>query len=665
MSEEIKDKIGKLTNDINMYNYEYFMNNKSLISDYQYDCLLEELTVLEEKYPQYKLPNSPTNSLGERNSNSFDKVKHKVPMLSLKKTYSFEEINKFFLDVDKTINDDVTFVCELKLDGISIDAHYINGFLNSLSTRGDGKIGDNVYRNKSFITNIPLQIDDSFKDVHFRGEVLMTFKDFERYNNHIKKTNSDAVLSNPRNAASGTLKTLNITNNTEWRKLTVFFYNIIFDNCTKNEINTQIECLKFLEKIKIPISENYRYCKNKNEVFEYINYVERIKNTLNFPIDGVVIKVNEFKYYDKLGCTNKNPRWAIAYKYKPDAISTKLLNIEYNVGRSGIITPVAIFEPIELSGTIVQRATLHNEKEIKKLDLKYGDNVLVKKSGEIIPKIIGIDIIGRDINAKNIEFIKTCPSCGYELKKINDLHYCLNNSCKERLIELLTHFVSKNALNIKSIGHKTISLLISRNLVKDQSDIFSLRYKDIYYLPGFNSLSTKKFFDELEIAKKTKFNKILFSLGIPHVGEVIADNIVKYFKDINTIKNATIEQLQKVDLVGEEVAKSVFLFFKNDHNLQIIEKLKEVGFVLETNNYENSEKLKFKGLTFVITGIFANIDREEIKNFIETNGGIIKTTVSKNINFLVAGEKPSNIKITTAKKENIKIISYSDLLQMY
>ena len=557
-------------------------------------------------------------------------------MLSLKKTYSFDEINKFFTDVEKVINEKITYICELKLDGISINVRYENGILKSISTRGDGSTGDDITCNSFLFKNIPQKINTEIEGFDIRGEALMTFNDFETLNEELKNIGKD-VLANPRNATSGALKTINFDKNEPPRNLTAYFYNLI--PAKQLNLATQKDILEKLKGMGFHICEFYKFCENKNDVFDFINYWEKKKKDLKFPIDGIVIKVNELKYYGELGVTNKNPRYAIAYKYKPEATSTKLISVEFQIGRSGLITPVANFEPIELSGTIVQRATLHNENEMKKLGLKYGDKVLVKKSGEIIPKIIGIDIIGRDIEAKNIEFIKECPSCGSKLQKINDLHYCLNNSCQAKLIELLTHFVSKN-------------------------DIFKLKYRDIARLQGFNNLSTKKMFDELEKSKNTPFDKILFGLGIPHVGEVVAKNITKYFKNIEAIKNASIEELQNVDLVGEEVAKSIFLFFKNENNLQIIENLKTFGFILEEKNVpKNSQKLA--NLKFVVTGTFENTSRENIKLLIEDNGGIVQTSITLNTDFLILGDNPGEAKVAFAKKNNIKIVSYENFLNNF
>ena len=576
LSDDIEHKIKTLEDKIRYYDKKYFEESKSLISDYAYDCLVQELNDLYDKYPQYKPSLSQTDIVGTDLTDGFPKVTHDIPMLSLKKTYSHEEVEKFFNDTEKLIGHNVSYICELKLDGISVDIKFKNGRVNIISTRGNGVIGDDITCNKDLFINLPENIEIS-ADVEVRGEALMTFEDFNTLNELLKKSRQE-VLANPRNATAGALKSLPKERSIQ-RRITLFLYNIC-----NTDISTQEEVLQKLQQLRLPVCDGFRLCKTKEDVFEYIEYWETHRKDLPFPTDGIVIKVNELEYYSLLGATNKNPRWAIAYKYKPSAVSTKLINVEYQVGRSGIITPVAIFEHVELAGTTVSRATLNNEKAMIDMDLRYGDRVLVKKSGEIIPQIIGVDINGRNIDAQNIEFIKQCPSCGDTLQKINDLSYCLNNSCPAKVIEAITHFVSKEALNIKSLGQKTIALLVSRGLVKAPIDIFFLKYRDVYRLPGFNDRSTQKLFDECQKAKTTPFTNVLFALGIPHVGLAIARNIVNKFENIDNIISAKPEELIQTPLVGQEVANSIEMFFKNDDNLNVIKQLKQLGFNMSNNS---------------------------------------------------------------------------------
>lgn len=567
--DNIKCKINALESKIRYYDKKYFEESKSLISDYAYDCLIQELNDLYDRYPQYKPSLAQIDVVGSDLTDGFSKVTHRIPMLSLKKTYSREEVEKFFNDTEKLIGHEVTYVCELKLDGISIDVKIKNGKVDIISTRGNGTIGDDITCNKYLFINLPEDIKS--KDIEVRGEALMTFEDFTVLNEALKKCHQEG-LANPRNATAGALKSLHKEQGIQ-RRITLFLYNIC-----DTELTTQEDVLKHLQKLQLPVCDCFKLCRTKEEVFEYIEYWEIHRKDLPFPTDGIVIKVNELQYYNLLGTTNKNPRWAIAYKYKPSAVSTKLLKVEYQVGRSGIITPVAIFEPVALAGTTVTRATLNNEKTMADMDLRYGDSVLVKKSGEIIPQIIGVDINCRNVEADNIEFIKECPSCGTILQKINDLSYCLNNYCPDKVIESITHFVSKDALNIKSLGHKTISLLVSRGLVKAPIDIFYLNYRDVYRLPGFNNRSTQKLFEENKRAKTVDFVNVLFALGIPHVGLAIARNIVNKFGNIDNIIAATVEELIKTPLVGQEIANSIVNFFKDSNNLNAAQQLKNLGF---------------------------------------------------------------------------------------
>lgn len=579
---DAKAEIKRLTDKLNECNVRYFGSEGSLLSDYEYDCLLDELVKLEEKYPQYKLDNSPTEVLGDINIKGFNKITHKVPMLSLKKTYSFDDLNAFLDNVEKN-NDNITYVCELKLDGISIDANYIDGTLKTISTRGDGNQGDDITTNKIYIKNLPLHIDCKSKNIHLRGEVIMKFEDFNNANKSIKDKNTRELLSNPRNTVSGTLKTLKKKDSDE-RSLTVFFYNIICEDNQYTDIKTQVDVLNTLDRFNAPICKLFKYCKTRNDIFDYINYYEKEKDNLDFPIDGIVIKINELEYSNKLGNTSKNPRGAIAFKYKPNATPSKLINVEFNVGRTGIITPVANFEPINLNGTIVKRATLHNENEINRLGLREGDTVLVKKSGEIIPKIIGIDITKRNINNKKIEFIKECQFCKSTIIKKNDLYYCPNKECKGRIIESITHFVSKKALDIKSIGRKVINFLVDIKLLNNITDIYKLKYRDLVRLPRFDVLSAQKTIEEINNSKKQPFYKLIYGLGIEGVGEVVAKNISETFKNIENLENCKIENLVEIPLVGQEVAKNITEYFQNEENIKLIDDLKIFGLNMNTEN---------------------------------------------------------------------------------
>ena len=577
-NENVKKEIEELTNKINKYNELYFNDSSSVLTDYEYDCLIDELNKLEEQYPEYKLPNSPLNNNGEIHSNKFKKVSHKIPMLSLKKTYSFEEIEDFIKNINKNYND-VSYVCELKLDGISIDAHYLNNKLVTLSTRGDGYTGDDITHNSSYITNLPLEINSDIKDIHFRGEAIMKLSDFNSINKILMSNNSNEVLSNPRNTASGTLKLTNDTPKKNNRILTSYFYSIIVDNNTKS-IHTQIETLNFIKKYNLPLNNTYRFCKNINDIIDYINFYEKEKDNIDIPIDGIVIKINEHKYYETLGYTNKHPKWAIAYKYKPKATSTKLINIEYTVGRTGVITPVANFEPVKISGTIIKKATLHNILEITRLGIRENDNILIKKSGEIIPKIIGVDITKRNINNKKINEIKNCPSCNEKLIQKNNLIYCPNKNCKDRIIESIKHFVSKEAMDIKCIGDKIINEFYKKGIIKSIIDIYKIKFRDIVRLPGFSTLSTKKLIDEINNSKSQPLYKFIYGIGIDGVGISVAKNLVEEFKSIENITHASINDILKVKLIGDELANNIYVFFKDEKNIKLFKEFKELGLCI-------------------------------------------------------------------------------------
>lgn len=578
-NENVKKEIEELTNKINKYNASYFNDSNSVLSDYEYDCLLDELNKLEEQYPEYKLPTSPLNNNGETHSNKFKKVNHKIPMLSLKKTYSFEEIEQFIKTINKSFSN-ITYVCELKLDGISIDAHYINNKLKTLSTRGDGYTGDDITHNASYISNLPLEINSDIKDIHFRGEAIMKLSDFNSANTILKSNNSNEILSNPRNTASGTLKLTYDTPKKNNRILTAYFYSIILNNTSDLNISTQIETLKILKNFNLPISNTYKLCKNINDIIDYINFYETEKANIDIPIDGIVIKINENKYYDTFGYTNKHPRWAIAYKYKPKATSTKLINIEYTVGRTGLITPVANFEPVKIGGTIIKKATLHNIQEITRLGIRENDNVLIKKSGEIIPKIIGIDITKRNINNKKIKEIEYCPSCNEKLIQKNNLIYCPNKNCKNRIIESIKHFVSKEAMDIKCIGDKIIKDFYERNIIKSITDIYKIKFRDIVRLPGFSTLSTKKLIDEINNSKNQPLYRLIYGIGIEGVGIAVAKKLVEEFNSIDNIIKSSTDDILKVKLIGDEIANNIKVFFQDNENIKMLKEFKELGLCI-------------------------------------------------------------------------------------
>ena len=571
--DEVREEIDKLVKEINICNRSYFCESKSSISDYDYDCLVNRLQYLEETYPHLKVSDSPSNFIGECHDSNFPKVPHSIPMLSLKKTYSYDDIQAFLNNVTKNIGTtDVTYFCELKLDGLSIEVEYIDKQLVCVSTRGDGRIGDNVTCNKELIKNLPNVLcgNDIPHEVRIRGEVLMTFEDFNNLNKELSKSNMTKLL-NPRNAASGAIKTVKHDVNEPSRILTCFFYNVISDDV---DLVTYESIFEKLKQWQVPVCRYYKHCVTMQDIYDFISYWETNHENLDFPIDGIVIKVNELKYHNILGNTNKNPRWAIAYKYKPDAVSTKLESVEYQVGRSGIITPVANLTPVNISGSIVKRVSLYNEKEIQRLNLHEGDYVLIKKSGEIIPKIIGIDITKHNPSVKPILFPMTCPSCDQKLDNRNGLWYCTNTLCPDQIIASITHFVSRGAMDIKSMGNNTIRVLVKFKLIKNIADIYDLDYDTLVNVPGFSNISVEKMVKEIEKSKNQSLGNVLFALGIPGVGKTAADNIVSKFHIIERIEQSTYDDLMTIPLIGSETAKNIVSFFKTAENIEMINRLK-------------------------------------------------------------------------------------------
>lgn len=571
--DEIKAEMLRLEKEIAFYDKLYFSQSISLISDYDYDKLVLRLEELERKYPQFKSRLSPTNSIGEKTTEGFEKVHYKIPMLSLKKTYSIEEVLKFCCDAKKY--GDITFFCELKLDGISINVNYKFGELTTISTRGDGNVGDDITCNKDLFVNIPKYIQQlkSFPNVDLRGEALMTFEHFNQLNDELVSLGLKP-MANPRNTVSGSLKTLCIDQTIPRRNITALFYDLYCDG-RKELFKTRVEMEKCFENLNIPFDSHEKLCEGEEDVVEFIKSIEIKKNDFLYPIDGVVIKINELCVYDKFGYTNKSPRWAIAFKYRPEAVKSQLLNVEYQVGRGGCITPIAVFRPVKLAGTIVKRASLYNEQNMISLSLRENDILIIQKSGEIIPRVVGVDSSNSSHDGKKIEFIKQCPSCGELLVNKNGMCFCVNKDCKAKNIAKITYFVSRDAMNIKTLGEKLITILVNSGLVSNVADLYSLKFRDVARLPGMNVVSTQKLFDEIEKSKSVHFNRFLYALGIDGVGQAVADNIAKLYDNISQLQNAKKEDLITIQLVGDEIVNNIFSFFKTKENNVLIESLKK------------------------------------------------------------------------------------------
>ena len=659
----IESKIYQLRDSLHRHNYLYYMLDKPEISDLEFDKMLEDLEELEKKYPDYKDPNSPTQRIGSSLNNDFDSVEHNFPMYSLENSYSKEELIKWKDRLVKILNtDNISFSCELKLDGVSISLSYKNGSLVRALTRGDGQRGDDVTKNVKTINTIPLKTLKKIDyDFDIRGEVVIEKRDFEELNK-IRLKNNEEPYMNPRNTASGSIKLVS-SKEARKRPLKCYFFQIVSEN---NPFKTQSESLNIANELGFNISSTHKYCKNLNEVFDYINFWDTERKNLDFEIDGIVVKVNSFKMQTKLGFTSKFPRWAIAFKFKTEQVSTKLIDVTYQVGRTGAITPVANLSPVLLNGTIVKRATLHNEEQIEKLDLFYNDIVFVEKGGEIIPKIISVDKKFRDNSQSKVNFIQNCPSCDSQLQKIEEeaQHYCVNSlNCHPQIVGRFKHFISRKAMNIDGFGSETIERLLEKNIIKNFDDIYNIKIDQLVGLERMAQKSAENLFIAINESKKQPFNKVLFSLGIRYVGETVSKKLTTHFKSIDELINANHEDILNVDEIGEKIAASLIAYFGFAKNLELIERLKNHGLIFHQNiNLITGSSLK--GLSFVVTGTFENFNRDKIKEIIVNNGGRVSSNISSK-SLIIEGESPGPSKIKKAEKLGIKTLSIEEFISFY
>ena len=659
----IESKIYQLRDSLHRHNYLYYMLDKPEISDLEFDKMLKDLEELEKKYPDYKDPNSPTQRIGSSLNNDFDSVEHNFPMYSLENSYSKEELIKWKDRLVKILNtDNISFSCELKLDGVSISLSYKNGSLVRALTRGDGQRGDDVTKNVKTINTIPLKTLKKIDyDFDIRGEVVIEKRDFEELNK-IRLKNNEEPYMNPRNTASGSIKLVS-SKEARKRPLKCYFFQIVSEN---NPFKTQSESLNIANELGFNISSTHKYCKNLNEVFDYINFWDTERKNLDFEIDGIVVKVNSFKMQTKLGFTSKFPRWAIAFKFKTEQVSTKLIDVTYQVGRTGAITPVANLSPVLLNGTIVKRATLHNEEQIEKLDLFYNDIVFVEKGGEIIPKIISVDKKFRDNSQSKVNFIQNCPSCDSQLQKIEEeaQHYCVNSlNCHPQIVGRFKHFISRKAMNIDGFGSETIERLLEKNIIKNFDDIYNIKIDQLVGLERMAQKSAENLFIAINESKKQPFNKVLFSLGIRYVGETVSKKLTTHFKSIDELINASHEDILNVDEIGEKIAASLIGYFSFAKNLELIQRLKNHGLIFHQNiNLITGSSLK--GLSFVVTGTFENFNRDKIKEIIVNNGGRVSSNISSK-SLIIEGESPGPSKIKKAEKLGIKTLSIEEFISFY
>ncbi len=661
-----KERIEFLRNELSKHNRLYYVDTAPEISDFEFDQLLEELIKLEKEHPEFYDANSPSQRVGGAINKGFTTVKHRTQMLSLANSYSREEIDDFITRIEKTIEEPVEFVCELKYDGAAISIRYLNGELMQAVTRGDGAQGDDISANIRTINSIPLKLSGNYpNDFDIRGEVFMTIDGF-------RKLNEDRVelgfepFANPRNSAAGTLK-MQDSAIVAKRPLDTFLYYVVAKNQeADNHFDSLINAGKWGFKVPRPEKNYIAKVPNLQGIWDFINYWDEKRNDLPFETDGVVIKVNNFNQQEILGYTAKAPRWAIAYKFKTEQAATILEKVTYQVGRTGAITPVANLQPVLLAGTTVKRATLHNEEQIKKLDLHLGDTVFVEKGGEIIPKIVGVDFEKRPQNSVAIKFITHCPECQTILvKKEGEAHhFCPNaNGCPSQIKGRIQHFISRKAMNIDGIGSETVNSFVEAGLIKNYADLYSLNRDGILSLEGFQEKSTDKIYKGLEVSKTVPFEKVLFALGIRYVGETVAKKLARHYKNINNLAVADVENLIEVDEIGDSIAKSVVDFFALEENLELINCLKEHGLQFSVEEIEGATE-SLKDLKFVVSGVFKNYSREELKQIIEKHGGKNVSSVSKKTNFIIAGEGMGPSKKAKAEKLGVKIIGEEEFDEM-
>lgn len=660
----IDQQITTLRNELREHNYNYYVLDNPTISDFEFDQKLKQLQELEKAHPEFYDANSPTLRVGGEITKNFETVPHTYRMYSLDNSYSKEDLEDWEKRIEKTVDGKVEFTCELKYDGASISLTYENGKLKKAVTRGDGFQGDDVTANVKTIRSIPLQLKGDYPPLFdIRGEIVLPFEGFTKMNAERVEAGEEPYR-NPRNTASGSLK-LQDSAEVAKRPLDCLLYSIVGE---KLPIKTQFESLEKARQWGFKVPEAAKLAKNLDEVLEFVNYWDVHRHELPYETDGVVVKVNNLQQQEELGYTAKSPRWAMAYKFKAEQVSTVLNQITYQVGRTGAITPVANLEPVELAGTIVKRASLHNADQIAKLDIREGDTVFVEKGGEIIPKIIGVDFTQRDPSSSPTEYITDCPECGTTLVR-NDgeaQHYCPNTEgCPPQIIGRIQHFISRKAMDIEGLGGETVALLVNNGLINNYADLYLLKEEQIIPLERMAQKSAENMIKGIEASKEIPFERVLFALGIRYVGETVAKKLAKHYKTIDALRNASEEELTTVDEIGERIAQSVVSFFASEENIAIIERLKSYGVQLEIS----AEKLAnqtdvLQGNTFVVSGVFTKVSRDELKKLIEDNGGKVSSSISSKTNYVVAGDNMGPSKKTKAESLGVAIISEDDFLQM-
>lgn len=665
--DQAKASIEALSKELMHHNHQYYVLDQPEISDYDFDMKLKELQKLEEQFPEFKVATSPTQRVGGEITKNFETVKHKYPMLSLANTYSKEELEDFLKRIDKSINEPVEFVCELKYDGAAIGITYKNGVLARAVTRGDGTQGDDITANVRTIRSVPLQLQgtDFPEELEIRGEIFMLLEGFAKLNQQ-RIEDGEEPFANPRNTASGTLK-MQDSSIVASRALDCFLYYILTDDrLFDNHFESMQKAAEW--GFKVPPAEKKYIAKAKNidEIFDFINYWEEHRHELPFEIDGIVIKVNDYAQQERLGTTAKSPRWAISYKYKAEQVSTRLNSITYQVGRTGAITPVANLEPVLLAGTTVKRASLHNADQIEKLDLHVGDHVFVEKGGEIIPKVVGVDFEKRSPETAAVEYATHCPECGTGLirKEGEAQHYCPNDDgCPPQIKGRIQHFISRKAMDIEGMGGETVDQFVNEGLIANYADLYDLEKEKLLPLERMAEKSAQNIIDGIEASKAIPFERVLFALGIRYVGETVAKKLARHFGNIDSLMQASVEELTNVDEIGQRIAESVTAFFADPAKVEAVERLKTKGLQFEVQQQEGASN-KLDGLTIVISGNFERYSRKEIKELIEKHGGKNTGSVSGKTDLIIAGEGMGPSKRKKAEDLGVKIIDENEFAEM-
>lgn len=657
--KQVQEEISKLVSLLNKYSYDYYVEDNPQISDTEYDTLYKQLEKLEENHPEYILENSPTQRVGDRVLDEFEKITHKVPMLSLSNTFSTEDLRDFDARVSKLVpGHNVEYICELKIDGLAISIKYENGRLVSAATRGDGSIGEDVTENIKTIFSIPKVLKDN-RTFEVRGEVYLPRKSFELLNSE-RESNNEVLFANPRNAAAGSLRQLD-SKITAKRRLSAFIYSIVGDD----SIVSQENALNTAKEYNLPVNPNFKLCKNIDEVIDYINYWTEHKKNLPYDIDGIVIKVNSYSTQEEVGYTQKSPRWATAYKFPEEELATKLLDVELSVGRTGIITPVAILDPIVISGSTVSKASLHNKDIIEELDIHIGDMVVVKKAGEIIPKVVRVVRELRTESSTKYTMPNTCPSCGQQTytKENDPFTRCKNPDCPDQNIRRIIHFASRDALNIEGLGDKVVTTLYEKGIIAHTIDLFSLEREKLISLDRMGEKSVDNLLNAIENSKQNSLDKVIFALGILNVGKKAGKILAEKYLNLSNLMNATLDELVNLDDVGQITAESILDYLSDENNIKFINDLIKVGMNPQYEVQDVNTNNIFAGKTVVLTGKLVELTRNEAKEYLEKYGAKVTGSVTSKTDLVIAGEKAGS-KLAKAEQLGIRVINEEEFANM-